>query len=90
MDTSIPTADEINDMSDAEYKVLENRLRRAAQRQGLVLQKSRARDPRATNYGTFGLYEMGEEGTLWSRYGDESGYGLSLRGVAKCLWGKRD
>jgi hypothetical protein len=32
-------------------KVRENRLRRMAQRQGLLLQKSRRRDPRAIDYG---------------------------------------
>ena len=32
-------------------KVRENRLRRMARRQGLVLKKSRVRDPRALDYG---------------------------------------
>jgi len=32
-------------------KTRENRLRRMAQRQGLTLQKSRRRDPRAIDYG---------------------------------------
>jgi hypothetical protein len=35
--------------------VRHNRLRRAAQRQGLTLSKSRRRDPRATDYGTYQL-----------------------------------
>jgi hypothetical protein len=39
-------------MSD---KVFENRLRRMAQRQGLVLEKSRRRDKRATDYGRYRL-----------------------------------
>ena len=39
-------------MSD-EDKIRENRLRRAAQRQSLALTKSRRRDPRATDYGTY-------------------------------------
>lgn len=38
-------------MSDE--KVRENRLRRMAERQGLRLQKSRRRDPRALDYGAF-------------------------------------
>jgi hypothetical protein len=38
-------------MSDE--KVRENRLRRMAERQGLVLHKSRRRDPRALDYGTY-------------------------------------
>jgi hypothetical protein len=41
-------------MTDAE-KTRETRLRRAAKRQGLVLQKSRARDLRALNYGTYSI-----------------------------------
>ena len=38
-------------------KVRENRLRRAAQRQGLHLTKSRYRDPRALGYGEYGLID---------------------------------
>ena len=41
-------------MENAE-KVHENRLRRMAERQGYKLEKSRRRDPRATDYGTFML-----------------------------------
>ena len=36
-------------------KVRENRLRRMAERQGLELRKSRRRDPRAIDYGTYML-----------------------------------
>lgn len=42
------------EMSD---KVRENRLRRAAQRQGLILVKSRRRDPRALDYGLYVLVD---------------------------------
>jgi hypothetical protein len=38
-------------MDDTESKVRENRLRRLAARQGLQLEKSRVRDPRAVTYG---------------------------------------
>ena len=41
-------------MENAE-KVRENLLRRMAERQGYTLHKSRRRDPRATDYGTFTL-----------------------------------
>ena len=44
-------------MTVQEYKVLENRLRRAAERQGFRLEKSRRRDPRAIDYGTYALVE---------------------------------
>lgn len=36
-------------------KVLENRLRRMAERQGFVLEKSRRRDPKAKDYGLYRL-----------------------------------
>jgi hypothetical protein len=44
-------------MTDGEYKVFENRLRRAARRQGLRLEKSRTRDPRALDYGKYWLLD---------------------------------
>lgn len=36
-------------------KVRENRVRRMAERQGLILEKSRRRDPKAKDYGMFRL-----------------------------------
>lgn len=39
-------------------KVRENRLRRAAERQGLRLVKSRRRDPRAIGFGGFMLVDV--------------------------------
>ncbi len=42
----------------SEAKVRENRLRRSAERQGLKLQKSRRRDPRALDYGTYWLVDI--------------------------------
>ena len=44
-------------ITDREYKVLENRLRRAARRQGLNLEKSRTRDPRALDCGKYWLLD---------------------------------
>jgi hypothetical protein len=41
-----------------DQKVRENRLRRAAQRQGLMLQKSRHRDHRAIDYGRYRLVDL--------------------------------
>jgi hypothetical protein len=94
MDTSIPTPEEIHAMTDQQYKVLENRLRRAAQRQGLRLVKSRRRDPRAYDYGTYCLVEgppPSPRGGNWrSRTlvaGDQNtGYGMSLAEIAEQLW----
>jgi hypothetical protein len=42
---------------DKEDKVRENRLRRMAYRQGLRLVKSRRRDPRALDYGSYALFD---------------------------------
>lgn len=39
-------------------KARENRLRRAAARQGLTLTKSRRRDPRALDYGKYSLINL--------------------------------
>ncbi len=41
--------------TDRDEKVRENRLRRAAERQGLVLKKSRRRDWRALDFGKYWL-----------------------------------
>lgn len=40
---------------ETDDKVRENRARRMAQRQGLTLNKSRRRDPRAIDFGTYTL-----------------------------------
>ncbi|MBY0287495.1 MAG: hypothetical protein K2X52_10135 [Mycobacteriaceae bacterium] len=77
------TADAINAMTDQEYKVLENRLRRSADRQGLRLEKSRSRDPRATDYGTYHLVDASTSGLV--AYGLQSGYGLGLDEIAREL-----
>jgi hypothetical protein len=61
----------------------EARLRRAAARQGLQLQKSHARDPRAITYGTFQLADP-VTGTLQC-WANGSGYGLTLDEVAEQL-----
>lgn len=46
-------------MPDTAYKTRENRLRRVAERQGLVFTKTRRRDPRATDYGHYYLHRDG-------------------------------
>jgi hypothetical protein len=63
---------------DVAEKIRENSARRAADRQGLVLRKSRRKDSRAVGYGTWGLYD--HHGTLAA--GDaKTGYGLTLKQV---------
>lgn len=43
----------------------ENRLRRAAERQGLRLVKSRRRDPRAFDYGKYMLVDVQTSGVVY-------------------------
>jgi hypothetical protein len=88
MNTDVPSADEIDVMTDQGRKVLENRLRRAADRQGLRLEKSRLRDPRAIGYGTFMLTDAHTNTVVLS--GSPDGYGLPLEDVARYLFGDRD
>jgi hypothetical protein len=87
MKERIPTADELNSMSDVEFKVYENRCRRAARRQGFRLIKSRSRDPRAVGYGTYCIVDSRTNGVVaCAAYND---YGLGLDDVAEFLFGLR-
>jgi hypothetical protein len=61
MDSSI-TSQEVAAMGDE--KVRENRLRRMAERQGLMLRKSRRRDPRAVDYGRYWLIDLDTTGVV--------------------------
>ena len=64
-------------------KIRENRLRRMAERQGLALHKSRRRDERALDFGTYGLYDANRNVL---EVGDpNTGYGLSLDDVERAL-----
>ena len=83
--TSSITTGILSSMSDEE-KIRENRLRRAAQRQGLMLAKSRRRDPRATDYGTYMLVDASTNAVV--AYGLQSGYGMSLDEVEVQLKGE--
>jgi len=62
-------------------KVRENRLRRAAGRQGLRIVKSRRRDPRAVDYGRYWI--SGENRALLT-----SEYGVTLDEVEEYLSGE--
>ncbi|CPV43159.1 hypothetical protein [Mycobacteroides abscessus] len=64
-------------------RTTEARVRRAAKRAGLALEKSRTRNPAASDYGTYGLVRVTNSSGHWrSRElvaGDShTGYGLSL------------
>lgn len=72
---------------DEPDRVREGRLRRAAQRQGLTLAKSRRRDAHATDYGTYMLLDLFTSGVVVS--GRPSGYGLTLEQVEDELTRRR-
>jgi hypothetical protein len=73
------------DADRAAYKVWENRIRRMAERQGLRLQKSRRRDTRAVDYGTYRLADPATNTVV--SYGGSSRYGLTLDEIEKALLG---
>lgn len=62
----------------------ESRLRRAAERQGFRLRKSRRRDPRAIGYGRYQLVPAGRKGGVGYGSGDMD-YKLTLDEVEKAL-----
>jgi hypothetical protein len=70
-------AAEVNAMTDLEFRVFENRMRRAAQGQGLTLIKFRRRDPRALDYGGHWLVDLSTSDLV---AGGE--FGVILREVA--------
>lgn len=77
-------AAEVNAMTDLEFRAFENRMRRAAQGQGLTLVKSRRGDPRALDYGGHWLVDI--------RTGDlDAGaeFGITLADVAQYLLGEK-
>lgn len=67
----------------ADGKVRENRLRRMAERQGLQVLKSRRRDPRASDYGTYMLVDPRSNAVVAS--GAQSGYGLTVDDLEAAL-----
>lgn len=87
MNTEIPSAEDVDAMTEQDRKVLENRLRRAADRQGLRLEKSRLRDPRAIGYGTFRLVDAD---TVILHDGSPRGFGVGLHEIARYLYGADD
>jgi hypothetical protein len=83
--TDIRTARQLDALTPGQVKSYEIKLRRAAARQGLVLQKHRARDPYHLLYGTYQLADAGTNAVVWAA-DHEQGYGLDLSEVAQCLW----
>jgi hypothetical protein len=70
---------------EQEMKVKENRLRRAAERQGLVLQKSRRRDPRAIDFGGYMLVDVVKNFVVMG--GSPNAFSASLDDVEAYLHG---
>lgn len=67
---------------ESREKVRENRLRRMAERRGLVLRKSKRRDPQAIDYGAYWLIDAESDFLI---YGDE--WGTDLDGIEEFLTG---
>ncbi len=86
MNDYIPTRDEVEAMTPGQRKGLEVRLRRAADRQGLALQRQRARDTRHILYGTYQLVDPYADAVVYSA---DRGYGLDLVDVAEYLFRER-
>jgi hypothetical protein len=68
---------------DAMDKVRENRLRRVAERRGLRLEKSRRRDPRAIDWGTYQLVDLYTN--ILVAGNTNSGYGMTLDEIEEQL-----
>jgi hypothetical protein len=68
-------------------KVRENRLRKAADRQGLRLEKSHARNENDITYGTYQLIDHQYGGTVYADCTAGRGYGLDLDDVEEYLSG---
>ena len=68
-------------------KAHENRARRAAERQGLTLSRSRRRDPRSLGFGTYGLRDAATGAVVLGD--DRTGYGHDLDAVERYLDGER-
>jgi hypothetical protein len=68
-------------------KVRENRLRRAVERRGFMLQKSRRRDPQAWDYGTYQIIDP-DTNYLVAALRVDRGYGLSLDDIERWLDGR--
>ena len=70
---------------DQKQKVLENRLRRMAGRQGLQLMRSRARDPRSLTYGGYQLVDVYTNGIVFGSFSLQRGFEASLEEIEEFL-----
>lgn len=85
MSERIPEPHEVEAMSEGEFKIYENRLRRMARRQELQLQKSWRKDTHAYDYKTYQL--VNAIGDVW--LGDSvRGFGLTITEIHRGLLGQ--
>jgi hypothetical protein len=73
-------------MTVQEHKVLENRLRRAAERQGFRMEKSRSRDPRSVDHGTYRITDQRNNSIVKANWDSPRSFGLGLDDVARFLF----
>jgi hypothetical protein len=70
---------------DQDLKVRENKARRAAQRRGWRLEKSRARDQHAIGYGRYLLLDASGKPVSSDFYLPEMPYGATIEDVERLL-----
>ena len=68
-----------------EEQILENRLRRMADRRGLKLVKSRARDPHALTYGGYHLINLGSDEVVCGSGNVNRNFAASLQEIEDYL-----
>jgi hypothetical protein len=72
-------------MSANEFKTFENRLRRAAERRGLFLSRSRTRDPKGIDYNRYALLDMVNGGAVNPAIADRWQHSWTLKQVCDYL-----
>ncbi|AUM17197.1 MULTISPECIES: hypothetical protein [Rhodococcus] len=75
-------------MTQVDRKVYENKIRRIADRQQLRVEKSRRRDPNASDFGTYRVVDVRTGGVVACEH--HTGYGLTLTDVHRYLIGADD
>jgi hypothetical protein len=85
----IYSVEQIDAMTERQHKTYETRCRRAADRQGLQLEKSRARDENAIDFGTYRLVDQ-RSGAVAMRAWDLPGsFGANLGDIASYLFARQ-
>ena len=68
-------------------KTYENRVRRQVGRRGYRLEKSRRKDPKAWDYGTYQIVDVATSAIVGAYFDVGQGYGLSIEDVEEWLEG---